>query len=110
MSVGRAPSWVAWGALALALLATGAAGRALVKSFDAPAGVAPADGLFGHEGAVRARALLARLVRGLLAVQRPEGGFDPWPDEPSTPAVKRTVAGSLAVAALAEAVRRGTDR
>ncbi len=51
--------------------------------------------------------LLARMVEGLLALQGPDGAFDPYPDEPGQPLVRRTGPHALAAAALVRARQLG---
>lgn len=75
-------------AILLALLAVAAAVFALTR---------------GEREPTETERLLARTVAGLVALQGPDGAFDPEPDAPDLPEVLKTGPHALAAAALARA-------
>ena len=62
-------------ALLLALLCAGFAVRA-VFYVPPPPEVRPLEGIFGREESSAARDLVERLARGIMSLQRSDGGFD----------------------------------
>lgn len=85
-------------ALLLALASAGFAVRAVVVEVEPPPRL---QGLLGADRAPEARALVERLTRGLLALQRSDGGFDLGPDGGYNYQSERVAASALATAALA---------
>lgn len=83
-------------ALLLALLSAFFAWRAIGYQ----TGPRTRAGAFRAEDAPRARALVRRLVGGLLKLQRPDGGFDLGADSEFSYLIERVAASSLATAAL----------
>ena len=68
-----------------------------------PPPAVPPGGMFGEAAAARAEGTLTRLVEGLLTLQEDDGSFDPYPEDPGQPEIRRTVSHALATAALARA-------
>jgi hypothetical protein len=88
----------------LGLLVAAAAVRAVVLDREA---APPPGGLFGVASAARAEGVLQRLAVGLLSLQGEDGAFDPYPDDPGQPEIRRTASHALAAAALARAASLG---
>jgi len=84
-------------ALLLALLSAAFALRAVLDS--APTAVP--NGVFGAPQGPRARALVAQLTRGLLSLQRTDGGFDLGTDGEYSYLIERVASSALATATLA---------
>jgi hypothetical protein len=105
MSASRGLALTTLLALLLALLSAFFAWRAVGHE----AGPRTRDGAFRTEDAGRARALVKRLVGGLLALQRPDGGFDLGTDSEFSYLIERVAASSLATAALVRVQQLSPD-
>lgn len=93
-------------AMLLALACAGFAVRAVVYE---PPQAAPLVGLLGPDRAPEARALIERLARGLIALQRSDGGFDLGAEGGYNYLSERVAASALATSALAHVRRLAPD-
>jgi len=87
-------------ALVLALLCAGFAVRAVFYVPPEPE-ARPLEGLYGRAHGPGARALTERLARGVIALQRADGGFDLGPNGQYSYLIERVASSALATAALA---------
>ena len=85
----------------LALVLALASAVFALRAVDHDVGLQARSGAFHDADAPRARALIERLVRGLLKLQRPDGGFDLGKDGEFSYLIERVSASALATAALA---------